>query len=159
MYDVLFNKWIALSLFTVAWFLFVGCDMISMGVIFPSLARGKIFVKFFEGIEIIFCVPVAVLSLFIFFKTCNLRENRFINILASTTFGIYLFHDSSLNRQLIWDGILHIIDRQYKSIFFPVFAVLSIVLVFICGTVIDLLRQHLFERKILAFFKKYTLTI
>ena len=149
--NIVFNKWVALLVFAISWLVFVGCDMISTGIVWYGLVRGKMIVKFLESIEVVFCVPVAVLALFSFFRACRVRESYFINLIASTTFGIYLFHDSSLNRQLIWDGILHTLDKQYESCFFPFFAVLSVVLVFGCCSVIDLVRQHVFERKVLPF--------
>lgn len=146
-----FRKWSSLLLFIFSWCVFIFCDMIIYGIIGQG-SSGKLFTKFFEMVEII-CVPLAVISLFCFFYRINVKTNRFINTIASTTFGIYLFHDSNIGRQFIWDGLLHVIDKQYVSLYFPIYAIVSVSIVFTCGAIIDLLRQKLFDRKLLPLFE------
>ena len=145
--QIKFCKWRAFFFFCFSWCVFVCCDMIITGNIGQGVT-GKIFQISFESIEILF-VFTAVISLLSFFSVIKIKSSRFINTVASTTFGIYLFHDSNVGRQLIWDGILHTLDKQYMSSLFPLFAVVSVIMVFTCATMIDLIRQKYFEKRLL----------
>lgn len=145
--QIKFCKWRAFFFFCFSWCVFVCCDMIITGNIGQGVT-GKIFQISFESIEILF-VFTAVISLLSFFSVIKIKSSRFINTVASTTFGIYLFHDSNVGRQLIWDEILHTLDKQYMSSLFPLFAVVSVIMVFTCATMIDLIRQKYFEKRLL----------
>lgn len=145
--QITFCKWGSFFLFCFSWCVFIFCDMIITGNIGQGVT-GKVFKIFFESIEILFAF-IAVISLLSFFSVIKIKTNRFINTVASTTFGIYLFHDSNVGRQLIWDEILHTLDKQYMSSLFPLFAVVSVIMVFTCATMIDLIRQKYFEKRLL----------
>lgn len=49
-------------------------------------------------------LPMFLISLFVFlgFKETTVEYSRFINIIASTTFGIYLIHDDNYMRRFLW---------------------------------------------------------
>ena len=67
-----------------------------------------------------------------------------INSIASTTFGIYLFHDSGVMRQLIWNNILQV-GKQYSSDLYPILALISVGGVFLASMIVDLIRMKIFE--------------
>lgn len=46
-----------------------------------------------------------------------------------------------------WD--FHTLDKQYMSLFFPLFAFVSVIIVFTCDTIIDFVRQKYFEKWLL----------
>jgi len=48
---------------------------------------------------------VASISIFHFFKNLNIKNNKFINFIASTTFGCYLIHDNTVNRPFLWKNL------------------------------------------------------
>lgn len=83
-------------------------------------------------------------GLFVYFAELNMSYHKYINLLASTTFGIYLLHDSDLLRTYLWHHVFHNADL-YTSAWLPVHAVSTVLIVFFCGAVIDYLRIALFE--------------
>ncbi len=97
---------------------------------------------FFSGLNSI----VAILfSVAIFILILNIKlENKYINIVGSTTFGIYLIHDHPFVREYIWESVFknkeHFYDNSLiiRTIFEPL-------LVFLVCMVIELLRQKLFS--------------
>ena len=48
---------------------------------------------------------VSTLCIFHFFKNLNIKNNKFINFMASTTFGCYLIHDNTLVRPFLWQNL------------------------------------------------------
>src|SRR5574344_2233665 len=86
-------------------------------------------------------VPAFVFIVFRLFANINLKPNVTINAIASTTFGIYLLHECPFLRPVIWQSTLHVLDFQYVSELYPLFAILSILSVFVIGMLIDFVRQ------------------
>ncbi len=82
---------------------------------------------------------VASLSLFCIFKNVNLKNIKFINLISATTLGMYLIHDNTFVRPILWNNWLKVPDHAGLNSF-PLFAVLSVAVVFTACFVIDLLR-------------------
>lgn len=78
-------------------------------------------------------------ELFVFIINYSFN-NRLIDLLGKTTFGIYLLHDSTLLRIIIWNNLFKVPDA-YQSIYFPILSIGIIVIVFVVGASIDLLRE------------------
>lgn len=97
-------------------------------------------------------VPLTAVFVFLLFKNLSFAYNKFINMIASTTFGIYLISDSDVGRPLIWNGIIHTFNH-YSSALYPLYAVLSIFTVFVFCSLIDLIRIKFIEPPVLCFFK------
>lgn len=81
---------------------------------------------------------IATISIFHFFKNLNIRNNKFINFIASTTFWCYLIHDNTLVRPFLWKNLFDmniVMVGSLKSLFssnaFIVNKVLAIPMVFI----------------------------
>ena len=91
-----------------------------------------------------FCVPACAVFLFLIFQKLKLAPNHIINGIAACTFGVYLFHDSPFNRELIWGGVL-MTEKQFSSQLCPLLALASIFSVFILGVLIEKIRMHFFE--------------
>lgn len=90
-------------------------------------------------------LPLFAFCFFRLFSSLKLGQRPFINKTASATFGVYLIHDSPFGRSLIWNHILKVSDVQFASRYFPLAAVLDIVLVFSVCVLIDVLRQKYAE--------------
>ena len=89
------------------------------------------------------CVICAV-SIICWYKNINIKNSKIINILSSTTFGIYLFHDNTLLYNIIWEQILHCkFHAQLPT--YVLFAIVAILTVFVMGAAIDLIRQLIFK--------------
>lgn len=88
-------------------------------------------------------VMIGTILYFEFFKTLDFN-NKFINKVATYTFGVYLIHDNELVRNNIYKfiGIDSNISFGY-SIFIKI--LLTLVLIYIICTIIDFIRECLFK--------------
>lgn len=88
---------------------------------------------------------VTSISAFVFFKYLKIPYNKFINTVASTTFGVLLIHaNSDTMRQWLWKDFLNNVGNfNNGNIYFH--AILSIIGIFIVCSIIDFLRQKLFK--------------
>lgn len=89
-------------------------------------------------------VPLCGIAIFILFLSLPDFYSNIINTIASTTFGVYLIHDSGIARQLIWNNILHV-GRQFEDGYFLAYAIISILLVFVMGALLDWTRKRYIE--------------
>ena len=92
-------------------------------------------------------IPIISVSLFLFLSSFSF-SNSAVNKIASTTFGVYLLHDSNFGRELIWNNIIRPEYTQfslvwYKYVFLSLVTVISI---FIICSLIDIFRQLVFEK-------------
>ena len=79
------------------------------------------------------------ISLFGIFLNIKMKSNKIINIVASTTLGIYLLHDSVIC-YYFWVNIFK--SNKYLSGRYPLeHILLSTLMIFIAGVLIDLFRQ------------------
>ena len=90
-------------------------------------------------------VLILSIELFLFFIKLPIFNNSIINIVSSTTIGIYLIHDNSLMRPYIWKTIFNVQSFYYNRflVLYMIFAVLS---VFIICSIIDIIRQNTIEK-------------
>lgn len=94
---------------------------------------------YFFGPEKISTFLVSV-SMFIAFASYNMPYSKWINRIASTTFGIYLLHDNPIVRNYLWNILFHNNKYQDSSLIIP-YSIMVCCAVFIgCGA-IDWLRK------------------
>lgn len=79
--------------------------------------------------------------------------NSVINCLGGTTLGIYLLHDSSDIREILWQKL--ICNNYYadSKILIPRIFI-STLLVFSCGVIVEIIRKKLLEKNMLCFVDK-----
>ena len=85
---------------------------------------------------------ISSISLFMIFLSMKKRTNKFINIVSSTTFGIYLIHDHSLISENLWKEIA---KYQYSPLFI-LYSIGICLFIFIICSIIDLIRKNTIER-------------
>lgn len=110
----------------------------------PGNIMDTISVVFGNGFILAIPVVICSISIFVLFLSFEF-ENKFVNNIAKTTFGVYLIHDSVFARSFIWHGILKVDTVLYKSGLFPVYAMCSIVAVFIICSFVDMIRLKFIE--------------
>lgn len=110
----------------------------------PGNIMDTISVVFGNGFILAIPVVICSISIFVLFLSFEF-ENKFVNNIAKTTFGVYLIHDSVFVRSFIWHGILKVDTVLYKSGLFPVYAMCSIVAVFIICSFVDMIRLKFIE--------------
>lgn len=71
---------------------------------------------------------------------------------GGVTLGVYLLHDSTITRPIIWYVLLKVDTVQYSSVFFPFYALLSIFGVFIFCSIVDLMRMYYIEPIMIRFY-------
>ncbi len=81
------------------------------------------------------------LSLFYLFLKIDIKPNKFINKIASTTLGVYILHDGYFD-YYIWQNVFH--SATHLDSNFSIFYILiSAFIVFTIACLIDLIRQML----------------
>lgn len=90
-----------------------------------------------------FCVFIA-LGFFAWIGSKKLGYHKFINTVATTTFGIYLIHDNVLMRDLLWNKILHMKNLIRMPINGVVYVLLAVLLVFAICSLLEFIRKQIF---------------
>lgn len=101
----------------------------------------------------ILAVLVAVSS-FLWFKNLNVQQNKFINAIGASTFGILLIHSNSgYMMKWLWGDIFDVVGHFSLPLVELIFYSVAVVLIvfFVCG-ILDQLRIQLLEN---PFFKWY----
>ena len=102
---------------------------------------------YFYGQEKITTLTVS-LSLFLLFATLNMGYHKWINVIASATFGVYLIHDNTLVRKFLWLELFQNANYQESPLLIPYSIGVSLLVYAVC-TLIDWLRQLLLERPLM----------
>ena len=89
-------------------------------------------------------IIVGAVSLFIGFSELDIKHSKFINVVASCTFGVFLLHGDNIIATAL--GKLFPIYKETNSGLIFVYTLGAIVGVYIVCTLIDLLRQATVEK-------------
>lgn len=126
-------------------------------VIFMTLGSK---ISFFSGVITYFyeqdkiTVFLISLSLFMAFTSLKMNYHKWINKLASATFGVYLIHDNNFVRPWLWLGVFKNAEYQNTILLIP-YSILVVLIVYICCTLIDLFRQRFVEKPFMRFVNKH----
>lgn len=97
-------------------------------------------------------------STFMFIKNLHIRQSKWINTIASCTFGVLLIHaNSDAMRQWLWKETCDNVGFFNSSMIY-VHALCVPIIVFIACTIIDFCRQRFLERLYLDLVVKYIQT-
>lgn len=124
--------------------------LIVLGKKFPSFADEPL--MFYETQSVL--TLACAVSLFMIFKTVRMGHHKWINVLASATFGVYLIHDSTLVRPFLWETVFRNAAYQDSALLIP-YSIGVVCLVYAVCTLIDLFRQMTFEKVFLFLLNKY----
>ena len=93
-------------------------------------------------------------SLFMFFKNLKMRNSKAINLIASATFGVLLIHaNGATMRKWLWIDALKNCE-YFESENIVIHAIVSIVLVYVACTLIEIIRLKLIEKPVLKLWDK-----
>ena len=98
-------------------------------------------------------IVLSSLLLFIGFQKSEIKCSKTINIIASTTFGIYLIHDNNYMRSFLWKTLFVNNSFQDKNTLIP-YSIIVILIVFFGCALIELLRKRLFEKPLANLFNR-----
>ena len=99
-------------------------------------------------------VLLIALTLFMTFFTLKIRYRKWINIMASATFGVYLIHENSYIRPYLWIELFQ--NNHYQDTILIPYSIAVVAIIYIVCTLIDLIRQHVFERPYIMLVNRYT---
>lgn len=100
-------------------------------------------------------ILLMAITLFMGFVTLKMNYHKWINMIASATFGVYLIHDGSYIRYYLWTNIFKI--NQYQdSTFLILYSILVVFILYVSCTMIDLIRKKLVEKPYMLFVNHYT---
>lgn len=100
-------------------------------------------------------ILLMAITLFMGFVTLKMNYHKWINMIASATFGVYLIHDSSYIRYYLRTNIFKI--NQYQdSTFLILYSILVVFILYVSCTMIDLIRKKLVEKPYMLFVNHYT---
>lgn len=88
------------------------------------------------------------IGLFIIFLKAKITYRPWINVVASTTFGIYLLHDNRLFLHHMWDNVLATY-QYYDSLVLPLYAIFVVALIFVVGMTVDYVRLAFIEKLVM----------
>lgn len=93
---------------------------------------------------------------FLWFKNINIKYSAVINAIGGSTFGVLLIHaQSDAMRQWLWRDVIDCTGHYDLPIFqLVLYSLTSIFVIFAICVLIDLLRQRLLERHMLASFDR-----
>lgn len=115
------------------------------GWLFYVMFNKAMYTKYDSAIAIAVMGTISAIGFMLWFCQQETFSNHIINRIAKTTFGIYLFHENPMVRELLWGRILKVAEVQFVSNYFIVYAVLSIICIFVVGSGFDFIREEVFK--------------
>ena len=115
---------------------------------YPMFNYGSFFFSRYSILTIL--LGISLLSIFVDLEI----NNKYINKIATCTFGIYLIHDNNYMRGIIWPDIFHNPDFA-ASPYLIIHLIITVLIVFIVCGIIDYLRQIIIEKPIMKCIDKY----
>ena len=87
---------------------------------------------------------LGTVCLFLGFRKLHVKYNKFINVIASSTFGVYLIHEDIFVRPLLWFRVFKNASFQDSPYLIP-YSIGVVILVFIVCTLIEITRSKIFR--------------
>lgn len=97
-----------------------------------------------SGNESSLLIIIAGYALFFWFKSLKIKKCKYINALATYTFGILLMHDHNILRPYVWSYFVEASAWYYSPLFILLLIVTVICIFYVCS-VIDYLRITFIE--------------
>ncbi len=102
-----------------------------------------------------FLAVVLALSAFMFFKNVKIKNSKFINTVAASSFGVLMIHaNCDAMRKWLWQDVLDNVG-MYDSDWLLFHAVGSVLAIYIICTVIDYFRIRFIEKPFFKIWDKY----
>ncbi len=108
--------------------------------------------NYFYGMKMLPTFAAAVFF-FLGFSRIEIGSIRWINVVSSASFGVYLLHEDPLIRPFLWKDLLHCATFTASRRLIP-YSLLWIAGVFCCGTAIELFRIYVLEKRYLPLVER-----
>lgn len=130
--------------------------MIAIMFIFEFLAiKTPVFNKAIRHFNNLHSPIVLFLAILIFnvFKEIKIPKSKVVNLIASSTFGIYLIHDNIFLREIIWKDIFNV-SNYAQSTWFIFYSLAVVSIVFVVSSIIELIMQNLVQTRLMKLLYK-----
>lgn len=99
--------------------------------------------------------PILLSSVFgfLFFLRIDIGSKKWINVISSAMFGVYLIHDNDYLREYLWTEIFHNASYADSPYLVP-YSLAVIAIVFVVCTLIELARIYLIEKRYIGLLNK-----
>ncbi len=84
---------------------------------------------------------ISTIGFFLYFLLEKDFLNLPINKIAKSTLAVYLIHEHPMLREFLWEKIFHVASVQWQSNYFALYAILSIIGVFMFGILVDMIKD------------------
>lgn len=91
-----------------------------------------------------FFVLLTSIFLILFFSNLDIKYNKYINIVSSTTLGIYLIHDNGNVRTFLWNNYFRLFEIT-RSKYLILSSIKVVFTIFFVCMIIDLIRKFIIE--------------
>lgn len=126
-----------------SWVVALGVIVLSAFMIFGTVILKEILPYWLWAGSSILAISISLL-LFVAFVKLPIKQNKWVNGIAATTFGIYLIHDNLYVRQRLWTQWIHCSDFYWSNKLWIHGVVYLLVVFFIC-MIIEECRMQLFR--------------
>lgn len=110
-----------------------------------------IYYHFVDDVHKILAVGTAIVA-FLCFKNLKIKNNVVINKIAASAFGVLMIHANCDSMRIwLWRDLLDNIGAYYSN-HYVIHAIVSVIMIYIVTTLIDILRIQFIEK---PFFKVY----
>ena len=138
------NIYITGGIFILCWLGMWGIYIIQYK--FPNIAGINYLIQI-NGDEFGFINILSGYMMFFTFKNLKMKTHIFINTIAKSMFGVLLIHDHNFLRPVVWFNIIKT-QNWLTERFFILYVLLTILLIFIAGILIDKFREQILEKNI-----------
>lgn len=140
--------WGALGIYLVLLFIFFGVEYLSstnnqFEKINASLSLSTYYINRYHTIPAFFCS----ICLFFYFQKTEIAYSRIINGISKGCFGVYIIHQSPGFAEFMWNEIFKT-QEWIESEFYAVYYIGTVLMIFIAGSIVDLVRRKYVEEKI-----------
>ena len=140
------------ALYTIIIFLLIVLSVIFIDILAKtkvSFASEETYFMDMNKVPMLLCS----ITMFLTFSNLNIKNNKVINGLALTMFGVYLIHDNPLVRHALWIDIFK--NMEYiNSRFLLIHATVAVLSVFVVCVAIDYIRITILEKPLFKLIDK-----
>lgn len=107
------------------------------------------------------CAVLTSVSSFMYFKDLKMRNSRFVNRVAASTFGVLLIHDNCLAmRQWLWHELMPVKSIYALDSINSIVTILIVILgIFVACILLDMLRKNMIEKPLFEKINIYNMKI
>ena len=89
-------------------------------------------------------ILLSALCMFLGFRKLDIYYSKIINLIAASTFGVYMLHENRFCWKILWNGVFRTASFQNSPYLIP-YSITVILVVYLVCTIIELARSRIFR--------------